>query len=115
MARIASVCLVSFLLALVSLLGLEVYSAKHPGLDGSGLLSSVDPVARVVPSGRRMKHVVGARTGPTLKGNCAGRVAAHRGALQPETHFARVLLAALPGLDRRHDDHAIKCPALVRP
>ena len=115
MERIGSVCLVSFLLALVSLLGLDVYSAKHPGLDGSGLLSSVDRVVRVVPSGRRMKQLVGAGTGPTLKGNCAGRVASARGALQPETHLARVLLAALPNLDRHHDGQAVKCPASARP
>ena len=33
MARVGSVCLVSILLALLAVLGLDVYTARHPRLD----------------------------------------------------------------------------------
>jgi hypothetical protein len=46
MARAASVCLVSFLLALLAVLGLDAYTAEHHRLDDSGLLSSADRLTR---------------------------------------------------------------------
>ncbi len=57
MARVGSVCLVSFLLALLAVLGLDVYTARHPRLDESGLLWSLDRLTRIVPSGARVKKV----------------------------------------------------------
>jgi hypothetical protein len=57
MARVGSVCLVSFLLALLAVLGLDVYTARHPRLDESGLLSSLDRLTRIVPSGARVKKL----------------------------------------------------------
>ncbi len=57
MARVGSVCLVSILLALLAALGLDVYTASHPRLDESGLLSNLDRLTRIVPSGARVKNL----------------------------------------------------------
>ena len=104
MGRVGSVCLMSFLLALLTVLGLDVYTARHPELDESGLLSSVDRITRIVPSGTRLEilkehslhhqTVVGAGLDSMLKANRAGLVGPGRKALQPT--------ADPPGLSR-HD------------
>ena len=57
MARVASVCLVSFLLAVLAVLGLDVYTAEHRRLDESGLLSSSDHLTRIDPTGGRAKKL----------------------------------------------------------
>lgn len=55
MARLALVSFVCVLLALLAILGLDVYTARNPRLDEAGLLSSLDRLIRIVPSGARAK------------------------------------------------------------
>jgi hypothetical protein len=57
MTRIVSVSFACVLLALLAVLGLDVYTARHPRLDESGLLSSLDRLTRIVPSGTRAKKL----------------------------------------------------------
>jgi len=57
MARAGLVCLVTFLMALFVVLGLDAYTARDPELDESGLLSSLDRFPRTVPNGTRVKNL----------------------------------------------------------
>ena len=68
MTRVVSVCLMSFLLALLAVIGLDVYTAKHPELDESGLLSTLNRVVWIVPSRARIKtlKIHGLRHNPAV-------------------------------------------------
>jgi hypothetical protein len=55
MTRLASVPFGCLLLALLAILGLDVYTARNPRLDEAALLSSLDRLTRIVPSVTRAK------------------------------------------------------------
>jgi len=80
MVRVGLVCLVSFLVALIAVLGLDVYTAKRPDLDESGFLSNLHRFARTAPSRARAK---------SLKVHSAHVVPARKTLLSPVGHLSR--------------------------